>query len=85
MEIKNRGMNKGRAALHFLSKKQYNFILAIGDDWTDEDIFEVLPEYAFSIKVGFTSTSAKSNLKSVKEVRMLLNDLLKGSDHEEVR
>jgi trehalose 6-phosphate synthase/phosphatase len=85
VEIKNRGMNKGRAVLHFLSKKQYNFILAVGDDWTDEDIFEVLPEYAFSIKVGFTSTSAKSNLKSVKEVRMLLNDLLKGSDHEKVR
>ncbi|OGC02226.1 bifunctional alpha,alpha-trehalose-phosphate synthase (UDP-forming)/trehalose-phosphatase [candidate division KSB1 bacterium RBG_16_48_16] len=85
VEIKNRGMNKGRAALHFLAQKSYNFILAVGDDWTDEDIFQVLPEDAYSIKVGLTSTSAKNNLKSVKEVRTLLNDLLKGSDHEKTR
>ncbi|NIO19762.1 MAG: bifunctional alpha,alpha-trehalose-phosphate synthase (UDP-forming)/trehalose-phosphatase, partial [Candidatus Aenigmarchaeota archaeon] len=52
VEVKNVGINKGRAALRWISKKKWDFILAIGDDWTDEDTFAVLPESAYSIKVG---------------------------------
>ncbi len=76
VEIKSVGINKGRAALHWLSKEAWDFILAIGDDWTDEDLFAVLPESAYSIKVGLTPSKASFNLDSVKEVRSLIQGLV---------
>ncbi len=72
IEIKNGGINKGRAALHWIPKKEWDFILAIGDDWTDEDLFEALPESAYSIKVGLTMSKSRFCLTNHLEVRELL-------------
>lgn len=68
IEVKNSGVNKGSGALYFINKNTYDFILAIGDDETDEDMFAVLPEYACSIKVGLIPTRAKYSLKDQAEV-----------------
>ena len=75
IEIKNSGVNKGRAALKIISNKNYDFMLSIGDDWTDEYMFEQLPSEAFTIKVGIANTRANYNVENVSEVRHLL-DLL---------
>ena len=40
VEVRHGGVNKGTAAMHWLGKDTYDFILGIGDDWTDEDLFE---------------------------------------------
>ena len=77
VEIRNSGVNKGTAAMHFLSKGDFNFILAIGDDWTDEDLFRILPQSSYSIRVGFAPSYAKYNLQNHLEVRALLKELLK--------
>ncbi len=77
VEIKNIGINKGKAAMRWLSKKTWDFIIAFGDDWTDEDTFRSLPESAYSVKVGISSTAAKYNIKSVIEVRNLLKEFTK--------
>jgi trehalose 6-phosphate synthase/phosphatase len=77
IEIKNSGVNKGSAAMHFLSKHRYDFIMAIGDDLTDEDLFRVLPEDASSIKVGFQPSHAKFNLRDYKEVRRLIEEVIR--------
>jgi len=76
VEVKDTGINKGKATMSWLTKAKWDFILSIGDDWTDEDIFEVLPEWAYSIKVGFGPTKARFNLPSYREVRKLLKDLI---------
>ena len=75
IEIKNTNINKGRAALKWISKKQWDFILAIGDDLTDEDIFAVLPDTTYSIKVGLGSSHAKFYMESVDKVRALLKSI----------
>jgi len=75
VEIKNSGVNKGHAASRWINREKWEFILAMGDDWTDEDIFKSLPETAYSIKVGFVSTEAKYKIKSPTEVRQLLKEL----------
>ncbi len=75
VEIKNGGINKGRAALRWVSGHDWEFVLAIGDDWTDEDVFDVLPVDAYSIKVGFKPSRARFNLESSAEVVVLLKDL----------
>ncbi|MCQ0111272.1 trehalose 6-phosphate synthase/phosphatase [Zhouia amylolytica] len=76
VEIKSSNVNKGRAANRFLTDNGYDFIMAIGDDWTDEYMFEELPKDANTIKVGFKKTKAKYYLKDTDEVRTLLNQLI---------
>lgn len=75
VEVRNAGVDKGVAALHWLAPERYDFILACGDDWTDEDIFAVLPETAFSIRVGLTSSRARFNLGDSSDVLLLLEKL----------
>ncbi|MFZ2055415.1 MAG: bifunctional alpha,alpha-trehalose-phosphate synthase (UDP-forming)/trehalose-phosphatase [Candidatus Aminicenantales bacterium] len=75
LEVRNPGINKGRAALRLISGRTWDFILAVGDDRTDEDLFAVLPESAYSIKVGVGPTRARYNLDNVAAVRSLLNKL----------
>ena len=78
VEIKPAGINKGKAALHWIEKvKTWDFILGIGDDWTDEDIFAVLPVESWGIKVGFMPfTRANYIVESPDEARKLLKSLL---------
>lgn len=75
VEIKNSEVNKGRAAEFWLNKFPSEFILAIGDDVTDEDTFLAMPNHAYTIKVGTAASAAKFSLQSVQEVRSLLIDL----------
>lgn len=75
IEIKSSSVNKGRAATHMLSKKDYDFVFAIGDDWTDEYMFEAIPQDSYSVKVGFMKTKAKYYVKNPLQVRVLLEAL----------
>jgi trehalose 6-phosphate synthase/phosphatase len=75
VEIKNAGVNKGKAVLNWINENDWDFFLAIGDDHTDEDTFEALPKEAYTIKVGIDRTSARFSLASVEEVRAFLNEL----------
>ena len=72
LEVKPIGVNKGKACLKWLNSENWDFIMAIGDDYTDEDIFKVVPDNAYSIKVGGDKTAARFNLPNVEEVRSLL-------------
>jgi trehalose 6-phosphate synthase/phosphatase len=72
IEMKPAGMNKGIAALHTITDNQYDFVMAIGDDWTDEYLFRLLPDTAKTIRVGIKRTHATYNCESYKEVRRLL-------------
>ena len=76
VEVKNAGVNKGRIVLRLLSNRSFQFILAIGDDFTDESMFRILPENAYSIKVGVEPSFARFNLTSQDEVVPLLRELL---------
>lgn len=75
IEVKAGGINKGVAASRFLRDNQYDFIVAIGDDWTDEYMFRELPTSAYTIKVGLKKTAAAYKVESVKSVRNLLKAL----------
>jgi trehalose 6-phosphate synthase/phosphatase len=77
IEVRESGINKGIAAQHFLTMKNWDFILALGDDWTDEDLFKALPSCAFSIKIGYGPTQARFFIESPKACRSLLRDLSK--------
>ena len=75
VEIKNIEINKGKAVLNFLQESYYDFIMAIGDDHTDEDIFKALPTDAITIKVGSHISAAKYYTGNYVDVRNLLKEL----------
>ncbi len=77
LEVKNDQINKGKATLRLIENHSYDFILAIGDDHTDEDTFKALPENAVTLKVGFTETAAKYNINAVEHVIGLLQKMSK--------
>lgn len=77
IEVRNNEINKGTAVDKLLYKEKYDFILAIGDDKTDEDMFKKLtgkPE-AFTIKVGNEPSFAKYNLHTPYMVQSLLESI----------
>jgi trehalose 6-phosphate synthase/phosphatase len=76
VEIKNVEINKGKAAMNFVQKSHYGFVMALGDDHTDEDIFKSLPKNAITIKVGSHVSAAKYFLGNYLDVRNFLHDLL---------
>ncbi|MEL6719520.1 MAG: trehalose-phosphatase, partial [Bacteroidota bacterium] len=80
VEIKNAGVNKGKAISNWLGEDTYDFIIAMGDDHTDEDTFKAMPNDAYTVKVGLTRTDAKYNIHSVEEVRALLAKMSKASE-----
>ncbi|HHP7241309.1 MAG TPA: bifunctional alpha,alpha-trehalose-phosphate synthase (UDP-forming)/trehalose-phosphatase [Cyclobacteriaceae bacterium] len=76
VEIKNLEVNKGKSAALWLDKyPNSEMIMAIGDDWTDEDTFRAMPKDAITIKVRGTSSIAKYNVANHHEVRKLLKSL----------
>ena len=75
IEVKNAGVSKGKAVLRLLRGRKYGFVLAIGDDITDEAMFCALPRQAYSIRVGIASSHSRFNLPSQKEVLPFLRVL----------
>jgi len=76
IEIKSANINKGNAAKEWLKKYPSEFILAIGDDYTDEDTFKAMPPEAVTIKVGAGISAATFFLKSPEEVRLFLKQVI---------
>lgn len=74
IEIKNSEVNKGKVAA-WVENLPFDYILAFGDDHTDEDMFKALPSEAYTIKIGSNISAAKFYLRDYKEVRKLLKSL----------
>ncbi len=78
VEIKNSEINKGKATQKLMEiYPEADFLLALGDDFTDEDTFKAMPEDSYTIKVGTSASEAKFSVNSYKEVRKLFNDIIK--------
>ena len=58
IEVVSSSVNKGTAAVERYNTEVFDFVLAAGDDVTDEDMFTYLPSTAYSIKVGAKPTAA---------------------------
>jgi trehalose 6-phosphate synthase/phosphatase len=77
IEVRIAGVDKGSVAKQFLDDEYYDFIMAVGDDKTDEDMFKALAERAVTVKIGPGHTAAQYNLSNQLEVLHLLNQLIK--------
>lgn len=77
VEIKPFDFNKGSEVNRLLEQEDYDFVLAIGDDTTDEDMFHVLPEDGVSIRVGDASSNAKYRISLQSSVIPFFKALIK--------
>jgi trehalose 6-phosphate synthase/phosphatase len=81
VEVKPYGINKGYAVLPWLELRKWSFILAGGDDYTDEDLFTVLPPLSYSFKIGPGISRAVYRVNTVDEFRSLLTALTRPSSN----
>lgn len=58
IEVVSSSVNKGTAAAERYNTEAFDFVLAVGDDVTDEDVFTYLPSSTVTIKVGNKPTAA---------------------------
>ena len=74
VEVRDVHISKAQAALEFV--RDQDFVLAIGDDTTDEDMFRALPASAHSIRVGVVATQARFTVPGYEDVVGLLTRLV---------
>lgn len=73
LEVKPSTYTKAAAVQYWLKMGKYDFILAAGDDQTDEDLFTALPRSAHSIKVGSGPTAARTTVPTPRALLDLLH------------
>lgn len=72
VEIRMMGVDKGTSSLNMINSMNPDFVLCIGDDTTDEDMFRIMRDKGYTIKVGYGNTAAQYNLLSQTDVFPLL-------------
>jgi trehalose 6-phosphate synthase/phosphatase len=72
IEVRAAGIDKGAATRKMMQLMPSDFIFAVGDDQTDEDIFHVLNGKAYSIRIGQDLTAARYRATSQQQVFELL-------------
>lgn len=78
IEVKPRTVSKGVAVKKIAAHTPADFILCIGDDYNDEDMFKALPKTSYTIKVGLGESNARFSVGSVDDVLSLLATLTSG-------
>jgi trehalose 6-phosphate synthase/phosphatase len=76
VEVRQSGVDKGTTAMKLVNNFSPNFVFCIGDDATDEDMFNILRNKAFTIKIGNGATAAEYNILQQTEVLPLLSNLI---------
>lgn len=75
IEVCSQYINKGEA-LKWVLKKHYNVALCVGDDLTDEHMFQVNDPRLVTAKVGLGQTSAQNRFESPQAFLMFLEQLV---------
>lgn len=81
VEVKSPEFSKGSEVRRLLRRERYDFILAMGDDTTDDDMFRALPRAAVTVKVGAASEYARYNLWRQSDVLPFLERLGRKRQH----
>ncbi|HVZ57143.1 MAG TPA: bifunctional alpha,alpha-trehalose-phosphate synthase (UDP-forming)/trehalose-phosphatase [Chitinophagaceae bacterium] len=76
VEVRSAHINKGLVARTLADTLEADFILCMGDDKTDEDMFQALRESAVTIKIGSGQTAARFTIPRQQDVTGFLESLL---------
>lgn len=76
LEVKSGKYDKGKAASGIIGDTKFDFILAAGDDKTDEFLFKAMPKSATTIKIGITPSVARYNILDHSQLLNFLRILI---------
>jgi len=76
VEVRISGFDKGASALRIVGEMDPDFVLCLGDDTTDEDMFKALEGEGYTIKVNNGASAAQYTILSQQQVLPLLNSLM---------
>ena len=76
IEVRIAGFDKGATALKIINEMDPDFVLCMGDDITDEDMFKALDGEAYTIKVNTGASAAQYTILSQQQVLPLLNTIV---------
>ena len=79
------GIDKGLSARNIIQGNGSDFILVVGDDRTDEDMFRALAGQAVTVKVGRGHSIAQYSIMHHYEVIRLLHDFVHAYDENKVQ
>ncbi len=74
IEVRHFSVSKGASTRRWLPG-DWDCVIAMGDDMTDEDMFGELPERAYSIKIGYGPSKANFYASSVEVSRQFVRKL----------
>ena len=75
VEVRSSKVSKGTFFQTRLAQADWDFILAMGDDWSDESLFNALPSGSHSVRVGLNASTARFNVESAEDALRLLERL----------
>jgi trehalose 6-phosphate synthase/phosphatase len=75
LEVTVPGVDKSAIAEHWLQRRDWDFVLAAGDDKADEVLFKAMPESVFTIKIGSGRSAARYRLPNPKALSELIERL----------
>jgi trehalose 6-phosphate synthase/phosphatase len=73
IEVRIAGFDKGATSLKIIHEMDPDFVLCMGDDTTDEDMFKALEGEAYTIKVNSGASAAQYTILTQQQVIPLLN------------
>jgi trehalose 6-phosphate synthase/phosphatase len=73
LEIKSILYDKGTVASAMINEGNFDFILALGDDNTDEDLFKAIPDFGCTIKVGPRLSNARYSVRNQSQINEILS------------
>lgn len=73
IEITSPQINKGIAVKKLATCGKYGFLLAVGDDHTDEYMFSAMPSFAVTLKVGAGESAARFRIQNQEGVVRFLS------------
>src|SRR5215203_2564580 len=76
IEVRFTDVDKGVTASKIVERYSPDFIFCLGDDTTDEDMFRILKDKGYTVKVGSGDTAAQYSLNSQTDVLPLLRKFL---------
>jgi len=83
LEIRQAGMDKGTTGNKLIQHFDPDFLLCVGDDATDEDMFRALNKKGYTIKIGTGVTAADYNLPNQSDVMPLLQKFINSTNVRE--
>ena len=76
IEVRIAGFDKGATSLKIIHEMDPDFVLCMGDDTTDEDMFKALDGEAYTIKVNSGASAAQYTILTQQQVLPLLNAII---------